>query len=194
MIAGAPIPANWDAFLRSNANKDELFRHLSDCIQACETARKVIISTKDEAIVSTQNDMSDVWYLQPRSHEEADTRILLHVAHCARQGLGKVVIRTIDTDVVVFAIGHFLALRLDELWVSFGVGTHFRQIAIHEIVKNVNEKVLMFFHATSGCDTVSSYLGRGKKSAWLAWSSCPSVTYAFLDLSLQPVDVSSETL
>ena len=104
------------------------------------------------------------------------------------------VIRTIDRDVVVFAIGHFLALRLDELWVSFGVGTHFRQIAIHEIVKNVNEKVLMFFHAASGCDTVSSYLGRGKKSAWLAWSSCPSVTDAFLDLSLQPVDVSSETL
>ena len=104
------------------------------------------------------------------------------------------IIRTIDTDVVVFAIGHFLALRLDELWVSFGLGTHLRQIAIHDIVKNVNEKVLMFFHAISGCDTVSSYLGRGKKSEWLAWSSCPSVTDAFLDLSLQPVDVSSETL
>ena len=71
VIAGAPIPANWDAFLRSNANKDELFRYLSDCIQACETVRKVIISTKDEAIVSTQNDMSDVDYLQPCSHEEA---------------------------------------------------------------------------------------------------------------------------
>ena len=148
MIAGAPIPANWDAFLRSNANKDELFRHLSDCILACETDRKVIISTKDEAIVSTQNDLSDVEYFRPRSHEEADTRFLLHVAHCARQGLCKVVIRTIDTDVFVFAIGHFLALRLDELWVSFGLGTHLRQITIHEIVKNVNEKILMFFHAS----------------------------------------------
>ena len=61
-------------------------------------------------------------------------------------------------------------------------------------MKNVNEKGLMFFHDVSGCDTVSSYLGRGKKSAWLAWSSFPSVTYAFLDLYLQPVDVSSETL
>ena len=61
-------------------------------------------------------------------------------------------------------------------------------------MKNVNEKALMFFHAVSGCDTVSSFIGRGKKSAWLAWSSCPSVTDAFLDLSLQPVDVSSETL
>ena len=154
----------------------------------------MIISTKDEAIVSTHNDMSDVEYLQPCSHEEADTRILLHVAHCARQGLRKVVIRTVGTDVVVFAIGHFLALRLDELWVSFGVGTHFRQIAIHGIVKNVNEKALMFFHAISGCDNLSSFLHRGKKSSWLAWFSCPSVTDAFLDLSMQPVDVSSETL
>ena len=102
MIAGAPIPANWDAFLRSNANKDELFRYLSDCIQSCETGRKVIISREDEAIVSTQNDTSDVEYIQPCSHEEADTRILLHVAHCARQGLRKVIIRT---RCVVLAIG-----------------------------------------------------------------------------------------
>ena len=112
----------------------------------------MIISTNDEAIVSTQNDMSDVEYFQPCSHEEADTGILLHVAHCARQGLRKVIIRTVDTDVVVLAIGIY--------W-HFGIGTHFRQIAIHEIVKNVNEKVLMFFHTISGCDTVSSFLGRG---------------------------------
>ena len=57
--------------------------------------------------------------------------------------LRKLVIRTgVDTDVVVLAIGNFPALRLDELWVRFGVGTHFRQIAIQEIVKNVNEKAL----------------------------------------------------
>ena len=47
VIAGAPIPANWDAFLMSNASKDELFRYLSDCIHACETGRKVIISAND---------------------------------------------------------------------------------------------------------------------------------------------------
>ncbi len=128
--------------------------------------------------------MNHVEYLQPCSHEEADARILLHVAHCARQGLRKVVIRTVYTDVVVLATGHFPALRLDELWVRVGVSTHFRQIAIHEIVKNVNEKALMPFHAVSGCDTVSSFFGHGKKLPWLAWSYCPSVTYAFPDLSL----------
>ena len=100
VIAGVPIQANWKAFLRSNASKDELFCYLSKCIHACETGRKVIIITKDETIVSTYNDMNDVEYLQPCSHEEADTRIPLRVAHCARQGLRKVVIRTLDTDVV----------------------------------------------------------------------------------------------
>ena len=139
VFEGALMPANWEAFLRSNVNKYELFRYLSDCIHVCETGRKVIISTNDETIVSTQNDMSDVEYLQPCSHEEADTRILHHVAHCAH-GLRKLLIRTVDTDVVVLAIGHFPALRHDELWVRFGVVTHFRQIAIQEIVKNVNEK------------------------------------------------------
>ena len=52
----------------------------------------------------------------------------------------------------------------------------------------------MLFNAVSGCDTVSSCLGHGKKSAWLAWRSCPSAIDAFLDLSLQHVDVSPETL
>ena len=41
---------------------------------------------------------------------------------------------------------------------------------------------------------MSSCLGYRKKPAWLAWRSCPSVIYAFLDISLQPVDVSTETL
>ena len=74
---------------------------------------------------------------------------MLHVAHCARQGLRKHVIRTVDTGVVVLAIEHFLALRLDELWVSFGVGTHFRQIAIQKIVKNFNEKAVTLCLASS---------------------------------------------
>ncbi len=68
------------------------------------------------------------------------------------------------------------------------------RIGIHEIVKTVNEKALMLLHAVSWCNTASSFLGRGKKAPWFAWSYCPSVADAFLDLYLQPVYVSSETL
>ena len=49
-----------------------------------------------------------------------------------------------------------------------------------------------------GCPCNWAFPRPRKKSTWLAWSSCPSVTVAvtdaFLDLSQQPVDESSETL
>ena len=52
----------------------------------------------------------------------------------------------------------------------------------------------MLFNAVSGCDSVSSCLSNGKKSAWLDRRSCPSAINAFFGISLQPVDVSYETL
>ena len=52
----------------------------------------------------------------------------------------------------------------------------------------------MLFNAVSGCDSVSSCLSHGTKSAWLDRRSCPSAIDAFFGLSLQPVDVSYETL
>ena len=46
----------------------------------------------------------DTSNLEVCSHEEADTRILLDLADCAREGLGKILIRTTDTDVIVLAV------------------------------------------------------------------------------------------
>ncbi len=47
-----------------------------------------------------------------------------------------------------------------------------------------NCSVLTVFHAFTGCDTVSSFGGRGKKSAWKIWQVSPDVTEAFEHLLL----------
>ena len=39
------------------------------------------------------------------------------------------------------------------------------------------------FHAFTGCDTVSSFLGKGKKSAWQTWIHYDDLTTAFLACS-----------
>ena len=39
------------------------------------------------------------------SHEEADTRILLHAQHATEAGHGTVIIRSPDTDVAIIACG-----------------------------------------------------------------------------------------
>ena len=53
-------------------------------------------------------------------HEEANTRIMLHVYESLASGSRKIMIRTVDTDVVVILIGEFHNMVDDypnvELW------------------------------------------------------------------------------
>ena len=56
--------------------------------------------------------------IEPCNHEEADTRLLLHVLDGANSGIKKVSIITVDTDVVVIALRHFFTLNLQELWLN----------------------------------------------------------------------------
>ena len=71
---------------------------------------------------------ADLTSLTPCSHEEADTRVFLHVGDAALKGHRKILIRTVDSDVVVLAIRAFALLEemIEELWVGFGSGCHFR--------------------------------------------------------------------
>ncbi|KAK3877040.1 hypothetical protein Pcinc_018219 [Petrolisthes cinctipes] len=170
------IPGNWQAFLRIDKNKVELFAFLATRIATTET-EKQIISTNHKEVLCTQP--RDVAGLAPCSHEEADTRILLHIQDAVRQGYTKVSIRTMDTDVVILAVAAAGRLDIDELWVAFATGKNFRYLAAHEMAVALGPdkcRGLPFFHAFTGYDTVSCFSGRGKKTVWQTWKACDEVT------------------
>ena len=50
-------------------------------------------------------------------------------------------------------------------------------------------KVYYFFHALSGCDTVSSFSHVGKKTAWNIWRASPATWPIFQQLSCAPAQV-----
>ena len=50
------------------------------------------------------------------------------------------------------------------------------------------------FHALTGCDTVSSFNGRGKKTAWSAWQGFPKVTEALEAIMEMPTVLEDEVL
>ena len=50
------------------------------------------------------------------------------------------------------------------------------------------------FRALTGCDTVSSFAGIGKKNAWSAWNVYPEVTEAFEELVHMTYPISDRTL
>jgi len=68
------------------------------------------------------------------------------------------------------------------IWVAFGTGRNFSYIHINVIAQTLgkeNSTALPVFYSFTGCDTVSAFLGKGKKSGWTAWKSYPKVTNAF---------------
>ena len=136
---------------------------------------------------------SDLTSLAPCSHEKADTRLLRHVADAGQKGIRRVAIRTVDTDVVALAVASFSNINPDELWIALGTGSTFRYIAVHQLAAAMNPRqraTLPIFHALTGCDTVSSFAGRGKKTAWKVWKVFPEVTDAFEELLCVSGDVS----
>ncbi len=59
----------------------------------------------------------------------------------------------------------------------------------HEIAHALGPEkciALPFMHAFSGCDTVSCFAGRGKKTVWNTWNIFDEVTTAFCALATNP--------
>ena len=56
--------------------------------------------------------MRPLTQVAPCTQEEADGRLLLHVADCVAQGLTNILVKTVDTDVVVLSVAfiHHLGL------------------------------------------------------------------------------------
>ena len=70
--------------------------------------------------------LSDLSSISLCTQEEADTCMLLHVAHAVRNGHQKIMIQTVDTDVVVLAVAAAQGLKAgEELWLAFATGKSF---------------------------------------------------------------------
>ena len=96
----------------------ELFSFLANTIVASVDSSKQIISTHRSEVLCNQS--RDLSRLSPCTHEEADTRVILHLEDALKEGKTKVSIRTFDSDVVVLAVSSAKRLSNTEVWIAFG--------------------------------------------------------------------------
>jgi len=103
------------------------------------------------------------------NHEEADTRLVFHTKQISRS-FKKIVIHTPDTDVLLIALGLEIGA---EIHMKTGVKSKTRIISLKDIkeslktryaVKDVERvsRALLGLHGFTGCDTISSFAGKGK--------------------------------
>ena len=67
----------------------------------------------------------------------------------------------------------------------------------HQIAASLGTEksfALPMFHVLTGCDTVSGFVGHGKKTAWTVWNSFPDLTAALLELAHVPAEISEQCM
>ena len=150
--------------------------------ESTHDGKQINTTLDDDVLCSPPIDTS---HLAPYNHEEADTRIFLHVADAIRNRYSKFMIHTKDTDIVVLGVAEMEKLDIDELWVAFGSGNTLRYVPVHDIAASLGpqkSKALPLWYAFTGCDNVSVVASWGKLSAWSTWNVFPVVTNVFIEL------------
>ena len=115
-------------------------------------------------------------------HEEADTTMIYQIGQLPSGT--NVVLRTVDTDVVVIALGCFHQLQDKKIWVESSVQS--KNISINRLFDQVGEplcKALPFYHAFTGCDYTSSFNWKGKIKPFKLLEKNPELQEAFLNPS-----------
>lgn len=91
-----------------------------------------VYATLGERVVSIGNNNPA---MPNCNHEEADTRLVVHILHALEQGLKRIEVCTVDTDVIVILVGAFVELTraqsLVYIWIAFGMGKDFRFYSIN---------------------------------------------------------------
>ena len=105
------------------------------------------------------------------NHEEADTRILVHLLHALQtKSIG--LVHTGDINIVVI-LQIISANPAADIWIYFHAGKSKRTINLNSIAANLKTcKSLALFHTLTGSDSTSAFKFTGKRSCWNILTKC----------------------
>ena len=160
---------SWERFISLDENKASLTHFL--CIQLSERCQ--LTSGQELVLSGGFNDAKKVWSSTGEDvsrlesdQEEADTRIVLHARDATLRGFQQVNVVCRDTDVLLLLLAHQPYL-CEAIWMFSGTAKRKCHIPLHLIELEEEKRAsLLAFHALTGCDTTSQFVGVGKKSAW----------------------------
>ena len=97
---------------------------------------KEVYSTHGSSVLTTSN-RSEMSNLAPCTHEEADTRLMIHALDASLRGHQRIKIRTNDTDVIVLALSVVSTLPVDEFWITYGSGKSVQHMPVHVVASSL---------------------------------------------------------
>ena len=105
--------------MRCDENKTELFQMISSSSSKINYPTQTVTTKLSDA---ESNYNIDTTNHQPCNRKEADSHMVVHLIDASKRGVNRVLVATVDTDVVALLIYHFSFFKFKALWVEMGVG------------------------------------------------------------------------
>ena len=181
----------WRKFLSNPQNKKQLVRVVTEEWQKERSRQRLtgkhLFTATEESCVEISADN-----FRPRedltsTQEEADTRLLLHASHAARNGFKAIVISSEDTDVFVLCLA-FKDFVPATMYLKCGTQTRTRFVSITNVFERHGSRIckcLPGLHAFTGCDSVSAFSGKGKLTALKLVKRRPAYQELFQQLGVE---------
>jgi len=173
--ADQPVPKQWKKYLANSFNKEQLvhflFNHWSTCGE--DNFKGITLYVAHGKMchsITPRNGTISIEEI-PQLHstqEEADTRMLLHAHYISTQGIRSIIIKSPDTDVFVIGVALVSHLVGSQLYFHTGRDDNVRTIDLQAIQQELGDdiaKAIIGLHCFTGCDSVSSFYGKGKTKA-----------------------------
>ena len=100
--------------------------------------QKVLLITRQQTVLS--NRAVDLQRLQPCCKEKKDYRIFLHAMEQSQLEFKRLMVVTVDTDVMVIDLHAHWNLNETELWIEFGTGKDRRWLPVHSYAELLGER------------------------------------------------------
>jgi hypothetical protein len=173
------MPKEFTKFLSNAANKKQLIKLIlnewkTDKYAPYLVNRSIYYVIEEDCFCLQSIDGRSVSCLPVNelksSHEEADTRIVLHVIYASRHmsAEDKIVVQSPDTDVFIILLAHASRISQHVLF-DTGKGTNKRRIDVKGCIQVIGQDTALAlpgFHAFTGCDCTSAFATKGKKGPY----------------------------
>ena len=178
--------------LSHDTTKQKLTSFLGKCIAKKFRAMNKQFAVSFNTCTLTNIPSLDSELLNEHEHEEADTLMILHAIDiAAADPFRKLIVSSPDTDVLLLLV-HYQAMIPPDTHFMTGSGDKTRLISVLNAKESLPERwsSLLGFHAFTGCDITSKFLGKSKLSCWRTFTRAPThVLAAFRQLGNLETDL-----
>ena len=130
------FPANFSSDLLRNSDSKREFYHYDKVLSKSQHDDKSVVCIRNEKTVTNYKATCLGINIPDCTHIEADTHIILHVLDYIRKGIRNIIVRSVDTDVVVLLIAYMpIILENGDIKViaKCGIGKNLENLSINAI-------------------------------------------------------------